>query len=290
VRSMKKTSLYFGLVNIPVRFYKATENGDIGFHQHHGPKCMGRIGYVKTCKDCGHVVDHADIVKGIEVDGNVVVVTDDEMSSLAEEAGPEVEVIQFAEADEIDPLAFENGYYLEPDGNQDGYALLREVLRTTERSAIVKFTLRGDKLHLGTLRVKGEYLVIHSMRWPNEVRDPSTLKVDPKVVIKPKELKMAHLLVESMLEPFQPEQFVDAYTGRLEELIETKAAGKKPKPKVVELDDTEDVTDILAALEASVARRQGRAGGNPNHPAGKKRAPAKRTAARKAPARRRGAA
>jgi DNA end-binding protein Ku len=286
MRSMKKTNLYFGLVSIPVKFYKATEDGGIGFHQHHDHD-MGRIGYVKTCKSCNKTVEQANIVRGIEVDGSVVVITDDELASLSEEAGPEVEVIQFADAGEIDPLAFENGYYLEPDGDgaQGGYALLREVLNETDRIAIVRFTLRADKVHLGTLRVKGDYLVVHSMRWPNEVRNPSVLKVDTKVVIKPKELKMAHMLVESMLEPFNPSEFVDAYTGRLEELIEAKAKGTKRETKVVELDEPEeDVSTILAALESSVARKRGRAG-KTSHPAGKKPV-AKKAAPRKAPARR----
>jgi DNA end-binding protein Ku len=292
---MKATRLYFGLVNVPVKFYKATEDGSIGFHQHHD-KCVskpgtGRIGYVKTCKSCLNVVDKDNIVRGIEDDNkNVVIITDDELASIAVEAGPDVEVIQFAHSEEIDPLAFENGYYLEPDGDdQSGYALLRQVLTETDRIAIVKFTLRGDKLHLGTLRVKGKYLVIHSMRWPNEVRDPSVLKVNSEVKIKPQQLKVAHMLVEEMLEPFNPAEFVDAYTERLDELIDAKAKNKKPKAKAAAVDlDEVDTTDILAALEASVARKKGRAGQS-EHPAGKKQ-PAKKAAPRKAPARRRGAA
>jgi DNA end-binding protein Ku len=273
MRSMKKTSLSFGLVNIPIRLYKATEDHDVGFHQHHDAD-LGRIGYQKYCKDCGKVVDKDNIVKGIDYEGHVIVVTEDELSSLAEEVGPQIEVVQFAEAHEIDAIAYENAYYAEPDGATEGYALLREVLGETDRIAVVRFTLRGDKTHLGVLRVKDGLLVIHSMRWPDEVRNPSSLKVELDAVVKPQALKMAHMLVESMLMEFKPTEYVDNYTARIEELIEAKAEGHALKPKPQELDNVEEVADIIAQLEASIKR----------HPAGK--AKARKPAPRKAPARR----
>lgn len=261
MRSMKKTSLSFGLVNIPIRLYKATEDHDVGFHQHHDAD-LGRIGYQKYCKDCGKVVDKDSIVKGIDYDGHTIVVTEDELSSMAEEVGPQVEVVQFAESHEIDAIAYENAYYAEPDGSDEGYALLVAVLGETDRIAVVRFTLRGDKTHLGVLRVKDDLLVIHSMRWPDEVRDPSSLKVDRDTVVKPQALKMAHALVESMLMEFNPTEYVDSYTARIEELIEAKAEGHALTPKPQDLDNVDDVTDIIAALEASIRR----------HPAGKAKA------------------
>lgn len=279
MRSMKKTSLAFGLVNIPVRMYKAVDDHDVGFHQHHDAD-MGRIGYRKYCKECGESVDQTNIVRGVDHEGSLVVITDEDLAGLDEEQDTRMEVVQFAQADDIDPVMYELPYYLEPDGSSEGYSLLRQVLTETDRVAIVSFVLRSTT-RLGLLRVMGNTLVLQTMRWPDEVRNAGELKIpDHKVKIKPQALKMAHALVESMLMEFDPSEYVDTYTERLRELIAAKAGEGEFVTEAHDLDeDSDEVQDIMAALEASIKR----------HPAGKKRPAAKKAPARtprKAPARR----
>jgi DNA end-binding protein Ku len=270
MRAVKKASLGFGLVNVPVRMYLATESHDVGFHQHH-QGCNGAIGMARTCKDCGEVVPYADIVSGIKRDGKLVTLTKDELAGLEDERGAQIEVLQFCQAGEIDPILFdENTYYLEANGGDPkGYPLLRQALLESNLVGVVRYVMR-TRQHLGILRVIGNVMVIHPMHWPDEVRSTGELKIPDKVDLDPKAVKLAHMLVESLLvERFDPEQFTDTYTARVDELIDVKAAGA---PVVASAEDTgtEDVSDLLAALEKSIQR----------HPAGKQR---DKTPARKRP-------
>lgn len=254
MRAMKKTSIAFGLVNVPVRMYKATESHDVAFKQHHGGECHGGISLVRTCKECAEVVDYADIVKGVEVDGELVIVTGDELKSLEDESSPAIEVVQFIDQSEIDPISFEAPYYLEPDKTSlEGYALIREVLGETGRVALVQFSMRG-RVHLGVLRSVGKVLTVHTIAWPSEVREPAFAILDKPVELKPAALKVAHALVESMTAEFQPDEHVDIYTERVAELIAAKAGGREFAAKPVEPEV--QVDDLIAALEASLAKKK----------------------------------
>ena len=143
MRAVKKASLGFGLVNVPVRMYLATESHDVGFHQHH-QGCDGAIGMVRTCKQCGEVVPYADIVSGIERDGKLVTLSKDELAGLEDERGAQIEVLQFCQAGEIDPIMFdENTYYCEPDGGDPkGYPLLSQVLVESDLVGVVRYVMR----------------------------------------------------------------------------------------------------------------------------------------------------
>jgi DNA end-binding protein Ku len=255
MRVYRKTSIAFGLVNVPVGAYKATESHDVAFKQHHGGECHGGISLVRTCKECAEVVDYADIVKGIDVDGELVIVTGDELKDLEGETSPAIEVLQFIDQSEIDPLAYESSYYLAPDKTSlEGYALIRQVLAETGRVALVRFCLRAPRVHLGVLRVVGKVLTLHTVAWPSEVREPAFDILDKPVELKPAALKMAHALVESMVAPYQPEDHVDTYTERVEELIAAKAGGREFVTKPVESEAVVD--DLIAALEASLAKKK----------------------------------
>ncbi|WP_319430394.1 Ku protein [Mycobacterium sp. RTGN5] len=298
MRSIWKGSIAFGLVNVPVKVYSATEDHDLKFHQVHA-KDNGRIRYKRVCEVCGEVVEYRDIAKAYESDdGQTVIITDDDIATLPEERSHEIEVVQFVPASEIDPLMYDRSYFLEPDGKSSkSYVLLAKTLAETDRVAIVHFALRS-KTRLAALRVKDfskrDVMIVHTLLWPDEIRDPDFPILDKEVEIKPAELKMASQVVESMADDFHPDQFRDTYQEQLLELVQAKLEGGEAfttEEQPAELDETEDVSDLLAKLEASVKRRRGESGGGDDEapkkaPAKKaaKKAPAKKAAAKKAPA------
>ncbi|MBW0017244.1 MAG: Ku protein [Mycobacterium sp.] len=285
MRSIWKGSIAFGLVNVPVKVYSATQDHDIKFHQVHA-KDNGRIRYKRVCEADGEVVEFGDLARAYESDdGQMVVITDDDIATLPEERSREIEVLEFVPASEVDPMMFDRSYFLEPDSKSSkSYVLLAKTLAEADRMAIVHFTLR-NKTRLAALRVKDfgkrEVMVIHTLLWPDEIRDPDFPVLDKKVDIKPAELKMAGQVVESMAEDFNPDRYHDTYQEQLQELIDAKLEGgeaftAEERPK--ELDEAEDVSDLLAKLEASVKARSG------NGKAPAKKAPAKKAAVKKAPA------
>src|SRR6201997_5583842 len=286
MRSIWKGSIAFGLVNVPVKVYSATEDHDIKFHQVHA-KDNGRIRYQRVCEIDGEVVEYRDIARAFESDdGRSVIITDDDIATLPEERSREIEVLEFVPASEVDPMLFDRSYFLEPDSKSSkSYVLLAKTLAETERMAIVHFTLR-NKTRLAALRVKDfgkrDVMVVHTLLWPDEIRDPDFPVLDKKVEIKPAELKMAG--------EFNPDRYHDDYQEQLHELVQAKLEGgeaftTEEQPK--DLDETEDVSDLLAKLEASVQARSG-AGQAPAKKTPAKKAPAKKTAkkaaAKKTPA------
>ncbi len=293
MRSIWKGSIAFGLVNVPVKVYSATEDHDLKFHQVHA-KDNGRIRYKRVCEVCGEVVEYRDIAKAYESDdGQTVVITDEDIATLPEERSHEIEVVEFVAASEIDPLMYDRSYFLEPDGKSSkSYVLLaKKTLADTDRVAIVHFALR-NKTRLAALRVKDfskrDVMVIHTLLWPDEIRDPDFPVLDKEVEIKPAELKMAGQVVESMADDFRPDEFRDTYQEQLKELVQAKLEGGEAfttEEQPAELDETEDVSDLLAKLEASVKRRRGESSDSDGEAkkAPAKKAPAKK-AAKKAPA------
>lgn len=290
MRSIWKGSIAFGLVNVPVKVYSATEDHDIKFHQVHA-KDNGRIRYKRVCEVCGEVVEYGDIARAYESDdGQSVVITDEDIATLPEERSREIEVLEFVPASDVDPMMFDRSYFLEPDSKSSkSYVLLAKTLSETERMAIVHFTLR-NKTRLAALRVKDfgkrDVMVVHTLLWPDEIRDPDFPVLDKKVEIKPAELKMAGQVVESMADEFNPDRYHDTYQEQLQELVDAKLEGGEAftveeQPK--ELDEAEDVSDLLAKLEASVKARSGE-GKQPAKKTAAKKAPAKKAAAKKAPA------
>ncbi len=283
MRSIWKGSIAFGLVNVPVKVYSATEDHDIKFHQVHA-KDNGRIRYKRVCEVCGEVVEYRDVARAYESDdGQMVVITDDDIATLPEERSREIEVLEFVPSADLDPMLFDRSYFLEPDSKSSkSYVLLAKTLADTDRVAIVHFALR-NKTRLAALRVqdfgKRDVMVVQTLLWPDEIRDPDFPVLDKKVDIKPAELKMAGQVVESMAEEFNPDRFHDTYQDQLRELVAAKLEGGEAftaEEQPTELDETEDVSDLLAKLEASVKARSD-AGKAPA-----KKAPAKKSAAKKA--------
>lgn len=296
MRSIWKGSIAFGLVNVPVKVYSATQDHDLKFHQVHA-KDNGRIRYKRVCEECGEVVEYRDIARAFESDdGRSVVITDEDIATLPEERSREIDVLQFVPASDIDPIMYDRSYFLEPDTKSTkSYVLLAKTLAETDRIAIVHFALR-NKTRLAALRVmdinKREVMTIHTLLWPDEIRDPDFPVLDSKVEIKPAELKMAGQVVDSMADDFNPDQFRDDYQEQLRELVEAKLEGGEAftvEEQPTALDETEDVSDLLAKLEASVKKRRGGSSDSDSDSDDEpKKAPAKKaakkTAAKKAPA------
>ncbi|MEV7607923.1 Ku protein [Microbacterium sp. NPDC089320] len=259
MRTIWKGALTFGLVNVPVKVYSATEDHDVPLHQVH-EKDGGRIRYQRTCEVCGETVAYADIDRAYVEEGQTVVLTKDDLAALPSEKSREIDVVEFVPSDQVDLLTLDKPYYLEPDSKSPkAYVLLRKTLEQTDRTAIVRFTLR-QKTRLAALRVRGKVLVLQTLLWADEVREAAFPALDEDVRISKKELELSASLVDSYSADFDPESFVDEYQKELRTLIDAK----------IEAGDTFDVSDafgeaegdaksgevidLMEALRASVAR------------------------------------
>jgi Ku protein len=304
MRSIWRGAVSFGLVSIGVKLYSATEDKDIRFHQVHAAD-GGRVKYKRVCSIDGEEVEYSDIAKGYELpDGQVVVLTDEDFDELPLSTRREIEVLEFVDQDEIDPIMFEKTYYLEPDGPAARpYVLLRDALENAGQVAITKIAIR-QRESLAALRVRDGILVLHTMRWPDEIRRPDFGFLDEDISVRPQELKMAEALIASMTGEFDPGEFTDDYREAMTALLEAKQSGGEVQ-QVPEVEDTGGaVVDLMSALRRSVEKARGgpvaddtaddttddtaddtAAGEAPAAKAPADRAPAKRAApAKKAPA------
>lgn len=262
MRSIWKGSIAFGLVNVPIKVYAATETHDVSLHQVHDED-KGRIRYKRVC-EFGHEVEYADIQRAYDDGDKTVVLTADDFKQLPEEQSHEVEVLEFVPVEQVDPMMFEKTYYLEPDSRSPkAYVLLRETLAKTDRLAIVQFTLR-QKTRLGVLRVHDEVILLQGLLWGDEVRAADFKTLDTAVKVSANELKMSSSLVESMSTDFDPDRYTDSYQEELQQLIDAKLdAGddidtEKTFAEQDDEDDDEggDVLDLMAALRASVDKKR----------------------------------
>ncbi|HEX2905110.1 MAG TPA: Ku protein [Jatrophihabitans sp.] len=304
MRAIWKGAVSFGLVNVPVRLFAATQENDIRFHQVHRED-GGRIKYKRTCSVCGEEVAYDEIAKGYETsDGQLVILTDEDLDTLPVASSHEIDVVEFVPTAQVDPILFNKSYYLEPDSRAaKPYALLREALLETDRIAIVKVALR-QKETLAVLRVRDKVILLQTMLWPDEVREADFSILDDEVELRPQELKMAASLVESMAADFEPDEFSDGYRQAVVELIDAKLeqgeSARLPKAEeAAPAGKRGEVIDLLTALQRSVNRARGTVEDDtnaarpktpqPERTSATKKAPAKKAAARKAPAKKAGA-
>jgi DNA end-binding protein Ku len=221
MRSIWKGAITFGLVNVPVKVYSATEDHDVQLHQVHD-KDGGRIKYQRRCEICGRIVDYEHIGRAYDDGDRTVILTEEDLSTLPEERSREIEVVEFVPSDQLDPIMFDRSYFLEPDSKSPrAYALLRRTLEATDRTAIVHFALR-QKTRLGALRVHGDVLMLQSLLWDDEVREAKFPSLSENFRISAAELKMSEQLVKSYETDFSPAKFSDDYQDELRQLIEAK--------------------------------------------------------------------
>jgi DNA end-binding protein Ku len=269
MRAIWSGTISFGLVSVPVQMYTATESKELKFHFLH-KEDLAPIGYDKVRKDTGEHVDPDDVVRGFEIEkGRYVELTDEDIDRLDIELTHSIDICDFVDLDDIDPIYFRKAYYLLPqDGAQKPYRLLVEALEQTRKVAIAKVVIR-KKQHLAVLRPYEGLLLLETMYFADEVRKPES--VDKKGALRKPEVDMAKALVENLSDTFDPSKYDDTYRKELLELLRAKAkTGKIPERR--EEGDEGEVVDLMQALRESVERTKSqRAGAKKRKPAARKK-------------------
>ncbi|MFF4146671.1 Ku protein [Streptomyces sp. NPDC001698] len=287
-RTIWSGAISFGLVTVPIHVQSATEDHSVRFHQYH-LEDMGRVRVRKVCEIEGREVQQSEIGKGYEWSRDQVIpISDAELSNLPLPTAKAIEIDAFVPLDSVDPIRIGEGYYLAPDGAVAAkpYKLLVQALGRSSKVAVAKYAWSGRE-RLGLLRVRDDVLVLHSMRWPDEIRSPEEL-YPPTVDIDGDEIDGALALMETMArDDLEGDEFRDTYTEALEQIIEAKREHRAP-PAAPEPAEPGQVLDLMAALNASVEKARASRGEADVHemPAPKKKTavkkqPAKKTAAKK---------
>lgn len=248
----RKSVITFGMVAIPIGMYTATQDNDIRFNQLH-KEDNSRIRYMKTCAHCNKEIKSGDIVKGYEYDKDkYVVVTDEELEKIKTEKEKSIQILHFAELEQISPVYYEKTYQAMPEaGGEKAFELLRSALMQEKKVAIGK-TVMGTKETLMAIIPREEGIIISTMHYADEIKEFQRQYSTPE--ISEQELSMAKMLINSMDTPFNPSQYEDEYQIKLRELIETKIAGKEIVAAKPEAADTGKVIDLMDALKASVEK------------------------------------
>jgi DNA end-binding protein Ku len=282
MRAIWKGSVSFGLVNVPIRLYSATENHDVQFRQVHRED-GGRIKYKRICSIDGEEVAYDDIAKGYETeDGEMVILTDEDFADLPSRTSKEIGVTKFVPADEIDPIWLDKSYYLEPDkAATKPYVLLRDALESEKRMAICTVSIR-TRMTMAVLRVRDGVIVMQTMLWPDEIRKPDFAVIDEETHATKQEMAMAKLLIDQLAGDYDADEYEDDYAIALKELVRAKVEGGEVKAPVAAAEESGEVVDLLAALAKSVEKAKASRGEAPDPPPQGSAKPAKKAA--KAPA------
>jgi DNA end-binding protein Ku len=257
-RSIWNGSLSFGLVNVPVQLFSSVEQKDIAFHEFQAGT-GARIRHKRVSEKTGREVDYSDIEKGYETaKGKYVMLTREELESVEPGKSRTIDIEDFVELSEIDPIFFEKPYYLAPQkGAEKPYALLRAALEDSERVAIARFVMR-TKQYLAAVRAAGDMLVLETMHFPNEIRDTKGLNVPKRTKVPDKELRIAEQLIDSMTVAWKPERYEDTYRARVLDLIRRKGKGQEIEVEKPEREES-NVVDLVEALQRSLdAKAKGR--------------------------------
>ena len=250
MRPIWSGTISFGLVSVPVRMYSATESKELKFH-FLDRRDLKPIGYDKVRKDTGRSVPPEEIVRGFEIEkGKYIPIEDEDLDRLDIELTHSIDILDFVSLDEIDPIYYRKAYYLLPqDGAEKPYRLLVRALEETGKVGIAKVVIR-NKQHLAALRAHDGLLVLETMYYADEIREPE--KVDGKAKLQKTEVEMAKSLVENLSDSFKPERYDDDYRKELLSLIRAKAKGKElPEPQE---EEGGEVVDLMEALRESVER------------------------------------
>ncbi|KAB2952308.1 Ku protein [Heliorestis acidaminivorans] len=271
MRSLWKGAVSFGLVHIPIKLFAATEDKDIRFRLLH-KECNRPIQYQKRCSHCDREVESEEIVKGFEyTKGRFVIVTEEDLSALEPEGSRSIDIQSFVHLAEIDPIYFVKTYYLAPDQQgEKAYALLHRALQETNRLALAKVILRSKET-IAALRIYGDALAMHIMLFPEEIRSIEGLGLlGQGLEISDKEQKMAVQLIESLTEPFDPQQWQNEYNEKLQQWLQEKVQGEAvaeiptttaaPKGKVVDLMEALKVSLNQAKEEQKKTAKKEKAG------------------------------
>ncbi len=267
MRTIWKGAVSFGLVSIPIKLFPATEQKDIKFRFLH-KTCQAPIKYQRVCSACGQEVTQEDIVRGYEYEsGRFVIMNEEDLEKIPDERTRTIDIIDFVSLKDIDPIYFDKTYYLAPnDAGEKPYALLRKAMEETDKIAVAKVVIR-NKESLAVIRGYGNFLVMETMLYPDEIRDSKLLPgFEREVKLHDNEMKMARELIENLATEFTPEKYDDEYRKKLLELIKAKIEGEEIV--IPEAEAKGKIVDLMDALKASVemAKKAGQV-----KPAGKRR-------------------
>jgi DNA end-binding protein Ku len=251
MRAMWKGAISFGLVTIPIRMYVATDNKEFHFRQLH-EECNTPIQYKKWCPHCDRQIEQSEILRGYEyAPGSFVIISDDDLENLPLPTTRSVEIINFVEPNAIDPIYTLKSYYLGPDEiGMKPYKLLYETMKNTGKVGVGKVAFR-TKEHLVALRTYENCILMDTVHYPNEIRNPAEVPGTQleNVKVGEKELEMAKALVQQLTEEFEPTKYVNDYQEAIREVIEAKVEGEEvevAEPKAA------NVIDLMDALRASL--------------------------------------
>lgn len=251
MRPLWKGSVSFGLVNIPVRLFAATEQKNVRFRYLHEP-CRTPVEYRKVCTTCNKEVTMEEIVKGYEYEkGRFVVIEESDFARIPAETTRSIAIVDFVRGAEVDPIYYDRSYYLAPgETGEKAFQLLLQSMSEAGMVAIVRIVLRSRQA-LGVLRVYGDSMALETMFYPDEVRPTTELPAwNRDLKVQENELQMARQLIENLTAPFSPQKYTDEYRKALLEIIEGKIKGEDvfvaPSPEKGE------VIDLVEALKASV--------------------------------------
>jgi DNA end-binding protein Ku len=253
-------AINFGLVAIPVKLRTAIRENDLRFNFLH-KKDEGRINNVRRCSVCGEEVAYGELVRGYEFEkGRYVLLDEEDFKRVDVEATQSVDIVQFVDLAEINPMYFDKPYYLEPEKKgRHAYALLREALRDSNKVGIARVVMRSRE-YLAAVEANGEALVLNLMHFADEIVDAKTLDLPKRETPAENEMKVAKLLIDSMAGTFDAEKFEDRYRGELLAMIEAKAAGAAvavSAPAAPVRDNVVNLMEILQkSLEATKLRRE----------------------------------
>lgn len=257
MHTMWKGSLSFGLVNVPVRMYAATESKDIKLRYLHRD-CQTPIQYTRTCPTCNRAVEWEEIVRGYEYEPNKFVILDEkELESVEKSRSHTIDIIDFVELSEIDPVYYDKTYYLAPEtSGTKAYALLQAAMKETGKIAVAKTVLRNAET-LACVRVREDVVVMETLFWPEEVRVTNELpNLQTHVTVSAEEMKMAITLIQQLATTFNPAKYTDERRTKLLELIEKKITHEEVATPAVSATGKDNIVDLMQALQESIRRTQ----------------------------------
>ena len=252
MKAIWKGAISFGLVNIPVKLYSATQQSSLDFDMV-DPRDMSNIRFKRINEETGKEVAWENIAKAYKLKENYVLLDPEDFESAAPEKTKIIQVDHFVDETEIDPIFFENSYYVEPEkSGVKAYALMREALAKAKKVGIAQFVLRTAET-LTVLKPRGDVLVLSKIRFAQEIRDTAELKLPSKSDVKPAELKMALALIKQYTTPFSIDKFKDEYSASLLKVIKAKAKGKKTKVPTLRVVHSKS-KDLIEQLKASLKK------------------------------------
>lgn len=257
MRSIWKGAIGFGLVNIPIRVYSATEERGLNFDMLH-EKDLSPIRYARVCRREGEEIPYEEIVKGYEYrDGDYVVLVDEDFKKANLRKTKTIDIQDFVKEQEIDKMLFDKPYYLEPDkGAEKAYVVLREALKKSKKVGVAKFVFRNRE-RLGVITSKGKLLILNQLRFAQEIRSAENLNLPDMKLAQGKEVDIALKLIDQLTEPFKAKEYKDTYTEELKDVIAERARGRKPRAKGTEPTPTK-VPDLMAVLRRSLEQQRHR--------------------------------